>query len=137
MSHLNGAPLGHNPQADEAERLRVRETFNLKEHFGGAVPQPKEQQAPIVITKAQVMELARGYGLDLIVQGPSQAGRIGNIEEKYEALKLDHAALASRAQRLNAENNDRAALIEKLIARNSELAAEVLSLKETKESPNA
>lgn len=128
MSHLNGAPLGHNPQADEAERLRVRETFDLKAHFGGAVPNAPPQAAPIVITKAQVKELANRYGMEVIESNPA-GGRTQNLEEKLEALKADRDSLQARYAALTAIDADKAALIAKLVQRNNELAAEVAALK--------
>lgn len=128
MSHLNGDTLGHNPNATQEELLKFREGFVLSEHFNGAVPQPKATDAPVVITKAQVIELARAYGLDLIASNPV-GGRTDNLEEKYEALKADRDSLSLRLLDQNAKVQRAEKLAHDLATRNHELAAEIVKLK--------
>lgn len=128
MSHLNGGTLGHNPNADEAERLRVRESFNLRDHFNGAVPRPVEQAPPPTVTKAQCIEIAHFYGLEVIASNPA-GGRTANIEEKYEALKIDRDSLAARVANQAVQITRAEDLARKMAERNHELAAEIMALK--------
>lgn len=43
-NHVIHRVLTHNPEADEAERLRVRENFNLRDHMKAAKGQPVSGQ---------------------------------------------------------------------------------------------
>lgn len=92
-----GNSLGHNPNADEAERLRVRETFNLKDHLAGTIPAVHPDAPPVVVTKEQVLILAKFYGIEVISTG-GKNGRDLNLEEKYEVLKVENEKLLERCR---------------------------------------
>ena len=93
------AGIGHNPGADEAERIRFRETFNLHDHLRGTPPHPSEK--PVVhITREQVLELCRSYGIEVIAQSaPGMGGgRMQSLEEKaarVDALTEENVRLRS------------------------------------------
>lgn len=64
--------LTHNPEADEAERLRVRETFNLHDHMKAAKGQPistasagapssAPSSEPVTVTIEQAIIIAKHY----------------------------------------------------------------------------
>ncbi len=128
---LNGQPLGHNPNATWDEMIAFRETFNLKEHLKGNPPAAPVEQAHIQLSVAQLKMLCARAGLDVIEQNAaSQAGgRLLNLEEKLEALKIDRDGLAARVASSAVQLERAEKLIANLAARNHELAAEIVTLK--------
>jgi hypothetical protein len=88
--------LGHNPNADYAERMRNRETFNLKEHLAKA-PKAPEPAPPVHITRDQVKTLAEAYGLHL-VDPEGTSGNALHVSEQLKKLQDENAALLQRAK---------------------------------------
>lgn len=89
--------LTHNPNADEAERLHVRETFNLREHMKqtqGAAP--AQEAPPPHISKETVIILAERYGLHVIDE--NAGGHAIHIGDQLKVAQDQAAGLLVRAQ---------------------------------------
>lgn len=94
--------LTHNPEADEAERLRVRETFNLHDHMKAAkapISTPTASAAPssepVTVTLEQAIIIAKHYLLfDELERRAVDAETVATAAEKRATTAEAFAASA-------------------------------------------
>jgi hypothetical protein len=96
--------LGHNPNASEAERMRVRETFNLHDHLHGINPQsnPTPSGGAVNLDNEGLRTLARAVGLELVTA--EEAKQIEELKSKVAELELKNQNLLSRLNKAEAKN---------------------------------
>ena len=86
--------LGHNPNADYAERMRARAT-PVKDQVNGAVPVPPAE--PIHITREQAIAIAGTYGL-LLVDHEGTPSHSVHIAEQVKTLQDQNVLLLERCR---------------------------------------
>lgn len=96
-------PLGHNPDADAEELLRVRANFNLAEHLAGRTESPKAPE-PVNMNRDTVLELCDIYGLVLMDDPRRATGHKLNLTERLAlseklvvGLREENSGLLTRA----------------------------------------
>jgi hypothetical protein len=88
--------LGHNPDADLAERLRVRASFNLKEHLAATASAPKAETKDIDLD--ELRENLRKGDVDIF-----PLKEIAELKSQIASAALTHEALLRENNQLRAE----------------------------------